>query len=123
MTKLKWPTKQGKSFTIPLFGGTMWVFFDREAYKTALKVVNYDCPLDLDAYGGVTTHLAHPEDGSIYVVGVFSNDLGIVCHECVDVAQSVMTYVGSKCDETQAYLVQSLFYNIQKHIQNHFSNS
>lgn len=116
MSKLKWPTKQGKSFQIPLFGGTMWVFFDRESYKTALQVINYRPELDLEIYGGLVTHITHPENGSIYIVGIFSHTLGIVCHECVHVAQYAMSYVGSRDDETEAYLTQRCFEFIEKHM-------
>lgn len=116
MTKLKWPTKQGKNFEIPLFSGNMWVFYDRDTYRQALDFLNCEGKEPLEAFGGIVMHVTNNSDGCLYLVGIFSHTLGIVCHESVHVAQYVMDYAGSRDDETEAYLAQRCFEFIEKHM-------
>lgn len=115
MTKPKWPRKQCKSFQIPLFGGEMCVFYDRDSYQQALDHLDVYSE-SIEGFDGLVMHLEGEKGGCCYLVGIFEHKDDIVCHESVHVAQFVMDRAGSSDNETQAYLTQRVFADIMKNL-------
>ena len=58
----------------------------------------------------------HADGGKLYLMGVFSDDYGVIVHDAVHVTQFLMRDVGSDDDETQAYMVEAIFDFAMKHL-------
>lgn len=115
MSKVKFPKKAGKCFELPLFGGTMWVFYSREDYSQAFEAMT-GTRENFDRNGGIVQVLDSESEGTVMIVGIFYNDLGIVCHEAVHCASFTMDDVGADDEETLAYLTQWCFNAIVKYL-------
>ncbi len=116
MTKVeRFFKKNAKSMEVPLFGGWIHVFYDRELYSQAKKLCNLDVE-DYEWFGGVCEHVASPDQGSMILMGIFDLEADICVHECVHAMQFVLEYVGSNCVETEAYLCQKIFCHVFNHM-------
>ena len=100
--------KYGKSMEIPLFGGWLHAFYDREHYRTAVELCGLEVE-DYEWFGGLCEHHADPSQGSMILIGIFEHEADIICHESVHAQQFILEYAGVDDAETEAYLTQKIF--------------
>lgn len=118
----KYFKKHAKSFNIPIFGGSLHVFYERDKFEKAMKLCN--CPMDksINWYGGICAYTDSSKYGTMTCVGIFDYDVSTCVHEAVHAAQATLQNAGVDDDETEAYFTQWVFEQIYNNLPKGESN-
>ena len=100
------------SFDIPIYGGKVLVFNDKEEYKERYEDLEGEDP-EIDNLLGSMNEATDDEEHMIYFIGVFDKDEDTLLHEITHLAVAVAEYraweICEKTTEPFAYLLEFLF--------------
>lgn len=113
--KVKWPTK-AIEIRIPIYEQTVWLCTDKETYLKTLEFMDIN-PSPLGQ--GVARWANNPTTNeTLFIVGVFKQDLGVLVHELAHIERFVSEHIGLNQDDDEAhcYLLEYLFNQCRPHI-------
>lgn len=119
MPKPKWPKKHYKVVKIPLYGGWVYCFKDREGFEKATEYLNIDAPHH--GTDGLSLHLEPHESGkTMYLMGVFDGELSTLTHEVGHITHFITNHAGFDSGvgngEPYCYLLGHIFRKLEKWI-------
>lgn len=102
---------------IPLYGGRVIMCRSRKALRLVYKALRMDEPETPPDFLGFYQQVDRPDGKAVYIIGWLDRDDGTLVHECVHVAQCILTRAGMDIrdsnGEAMAYLTDWLFSHLR----------
>ena len=94
LSKKSKPLKHDGEYTVPLYGGTVYLFKTKSKLHKAQDYLGC-VRTDLDNCAGQAIMLFKKETSEVvYIIGVFNNNLSTLAHECSHVTLFISEYAG-----------------------------
>ena len=105
---LEWP-KGIRSAYVPIYGGTVFFIKTKEDYEKAQTYLSRDKCNNLVGISGVYSVFTDSSNDTIYLCGVFNEELSTLVHELYHITSAILDTVGIEHGtESGAYLIGEL---------------